>query len=129
MLSAMNDSWHQVHTAVVVLHRTDASLEFEQVEFVETTRVKFRKLSQEELEWYLDTQEWTDKAGGYGYQGQGMILVERIEGCYYNVVGLPIARLIQTLSKIQANDTFTFLFGSGKFGKSTYFAFNFINCS
>ncbi len=61
---------------------------------VEGTRVRFRGVDEALLGWYLDTGEWRERAGGYAIQGRGAALVERIEGDYLNVVGLPVARLL-----------------------------------
>jgi septum formation protein len=60
----------------------------------ETTRVTFRDLDEALLGWYLDSGEWRGRAGGYAIQGRGGVLVERIEGDYLNVVGLPVGALI-----------------------------------
>ncbi len=60
----------------------------------ETTRVRFRVLEKWEIDAYLDRNEYRDKAGSYGIQGAAMTFVERIEGCYYNIVGLPVAKTI-----------------------------------
>lgn len=59
-------------------------------EHIESTQVTFRELSDEEIEWYLDLNEWTDKAAAYGIQEKGGVLVEKVDGDYFNVVGLPI---------------------------------------
>ncbi|MBN1356074.1 septum formation protein Maf [bacterium] len=64
----------------------------------EKTRVHFRDISREEIEWYCGTGEGFDKAGGYGIQGLGAVFADRIEGCYTNIVGLPLPRLIRMLS-------------------------------
>ncbi|MEA2286043.1 MAG: nucleoside triphosphate pyrophosphatase [Solirubrobacteraceae bacterium] len=58
------------------------------------TRVTFRALDAAAIEWYLATGEWRERAGGYAIQGRGAALVERIEGDYLNVVGLPVATLV-----------------------------------
>jgi septum formation protein len=58
------------------------------------TRVTFRALADDAIEWYLSTEEWRERAGGYAIQGRGAALVERIEGDYLNVVGLPVATLV-----------------------------------
>jgi septum formation protein len=58
------------------------------------TRVTFRPLADGAIEWYLSTEEWRERAGGYAIQGRGAALVERIEGDYLNVVGLPVAALL-----------------------------------
>jgi septum formation protein len=62
---------------------------------VAVTRVRFRMLEQRELDWYLASGEWRDRAGGYAIQGKGAALVEEIEGDYWNVVGLPVPCLLR----------------------------------
>lgn len=52
------------------------------------------------MKWYVSTGESLDKAGGYGYQGKGAMLVEWIKGDYYNVIGLPVPKLIELLEKV-----------------------------
>ena len=59
------------------------------------TEVEFRELNEELIDWYLDSGEWRERAGGYAIQGRGAALVTRIEGDYLNVVGLPVATLIE----------------------------------
>ena len=61
---------------------------------VATTTVRFRALDEPTLDWYLDAGEWRERAGGYAIQGRGGALVESIEGDYLNVVGLPVAALL-----------------------------------
>jgi septum formation protein len=61
---------------------------------VEATAVRFRALTPEWIEWYLGTGEWRGRAGGYAIQGAGAALTAGIEGDYLNVVGLPLARLL-----------------------------------
>ncbi|MEA2323601.1 MAG: nucleoside triphosphate pyrophosphatase [Solirubrobacteraceae bacterium] len=58
------------------------------------TRVTFRALDDDAIEWYLATGEWRGRAGGYAIQGRGAVVVQRIEGDYLNVVGLPVATLL-----------------------------------
>ena len=62
-----------------------------------TTEVEFYPLSEEEILWYLETGEPFDKAGAYGIQGKGSLLVREIRGDYANVVGLPVAELARNL--------------------------------
>jgi septum formation protein len=93
MLSRLSGMGHQVVTGVAVINSGNGR---EKV-FHEVTRVFFRSLSQREIEQYVATGEPLDKAGAYGIQGKGALLVERIEGCYFNVVGLPLPKLGQTL--------------------------------
>ncbi len=68
--------------------------------FVETTDVTFFPLTEEEIRAYVACGESLDKAGAYGYQARGCALVERIDGDYYNVVGLPIGRLVRVMARI-----------------------------
>ncbi|HEX4806366.1 MAG TPA: Maf family protein [Conexibacter sp.] len=65
-----------------------------------TTRVRFRELDAATLDWYLATEEWRERAGGYAIQGRGAALVAGIEGDYLNVVGLPVAVLLELLPGI-----------------------------
>ena len=58
------------------------------------TRVRFRQLEQRDLDWYLASGEWRDRAGAYAIQGRGAVLVEDIEGDFWNVVGLPVPELL-----------------------------------
>lgn len=87
MLDSLSGKWHQVMTAVALV---DASGEQQTWTSVEITNVKFRDLTEEDIAAYVATGESMDKAGAYGIQGYGALLVERIEGCYNNVVGLPL---------------------------------------
>jgi len=65
-----------------------------------TTRVTFRPLDPATLDWYLATEEWRERAGGYAIQGRGAALVAGIEGDYLNVVGLPVPTLLELLPGI-----------------------------
>jgi septum formation protein len=65
----------------------------------ETTRVTFRELTPRDVAWYLAAEEWEGRAGGYAIQGRGAALVERVEGDYLNVVGLPAATLVALLAE------------------------------
>jgi septum formation protein len=89
MLKSLQGKWHSVITGLTVID----SRNFKHVSGSEKTRVKFRKLSDDEITSYIKTGEPMDKAGSYGIQGKGALLAEKIEGCYFNVVGLPLARL------------------------------------
>lgn len=89
MLRKLNGRTHRVLTGLYVVSTFTGQ---EQAAY-EETKVTFRKLSDDEIEWYLNTGEYADKAGGYAIQGKGALLVERICGDYFNVVGLPLCRL------------------------------------
>jgi septum formation protein len=70
---------------------------------VESTAVDFRPLDDAVLEWYLASEEWRERAGGYAIQGRGAALVARIEGDYSNVVGLPVPTLVELLPSLLAD--------------------------
>jgi septum formation protein len=59
------------------------------------TRVRFRRLEEKDLLWYLESGEWRERAGAYAIQGRGAALVEAIDGDFWNVVGLPVAELLR----------------------------------
>ena len=87
MLSALSGREHLVITGCAVI------LGDKEIGFSVTSKVKFFDLSAADIDWYIGTREHTDKAGGYGIQGKGSLLVEKIEGDYFNIVGLPVAEL------------------------------------
>ena len=72
----------------------------ERREFIETTQVHFASVSKEEIDQYLASGEPFDKAGAYAIQGLGGRFIPRIDGCYFNVVGLPLARLCRELAEM-----------------------------
>lgn len=80
---------HHVHTGHALLYGGRESAA------VVTTAVRFRPLTAREQDWYVRTGEGLDKAGGYGVQGYGAALVSRLEGCYFNVVGLSLSHLLE----------------------------------
>ena len=96
MLQKLSGRTHSVVTGVTLVRLPDA----ERRSFVETTQVFFAKIPDEEILRYLATGEPSDKAGSYAIQGRGGRYVPRIEGCYFNVVGLPLARLCQRLEEL-----------------------------
>lgn len=96
MLSRLNGREHQVFTAVVLLDVGNGEVIREQSETV-CTRVWFWRVNEEHLRRYIATGEPMDKAGAYGAQGYGSTLIDRIEGCYFNVVGLPVSRVCAML--------------------------------
>ncbi|OGF97916.1 MAG: septum formation protein Maf [Candidatus Glassbacteria bacterium RBG_16_58_8] len=96
MLNRLSGRWHRVFTGLTLI----APALSRSVSGEEVTAVKFRELEEWEIADYIRTGEPFDKAGGYGIQGKGAALVERIEGCYFNVVGLPVARLLTLLREL-----------------------------
>ena len=93
MLSALSGVRHQVYTGLTVQQGSQRVTEYEQ------TAVTFRPLSREDIENYIAAGESLDKAGAYGIQGCGALLVRGIEGDYYNVMGLPVAHLAEILRR------------------------------
>jgi septum formation protein len=91
MLDALSGRTHEVVSGLCLLTQA-----WEEVGHA-VTRVTFRELTPRDLATYVATHEWTDRAGGYAIQGVGAALVERIEGDYLNVVGLPAALLVDVL--------------------------------
>ncbi len=87
MITLLSGNTHSVFTGVTI-SRGKKSLTFS-----EETKVEFYPLTKDEIERYISTNEPYDKAGGYGIQGKGGLLVKKIDGDYSNVVGLPVARL------------------------------------
>jgi len=96
MLELFSGRTHSVVTGVTVLRLP----EMERRQFVETTLVTFAPLSPDEISRYLSTEEPYDKAGAYAIQGYAGRYIPRIEGCYFNVVGLPLARLTAALQEL-----------------------------
>ncbi len=96
LLETLSSRTHSVITGVTLIRLPDA----ERRTFVETTHVHFAALSPEEITRYLATEEPYDKAGAYAIQGRAGRYIPRIEGCYFNVVGLPLSRVTQALAEL-----------------------------
>ena len=94
MLTRLSGTCHEVVTGVALV---DAGTGREIV-WAETTQVYFRELHSTEIAAYIASGEASDKAGAYGIQGRGAAFVRRVEGCYFNVVGLPLASFVEHLS-------------------------------
>ena len=95
MLHFLSGKMHQVKTGVALLKGCRKLLQ------VVTTSVTFRKLSDDEIGKYIATGEPMDKAGSYGIQGKGTLLVESITGSYDNVVGLPLVTVYEMMKVLQ----------------------------
>lgn len=95
MLAALSGREHSVLTGISVIRRSDAK----GVSVYEETKVKFLELSEEQIRAYVKTGEPMDKAGAYAIQGKGSLLIEKIDGDYFNVVGLPVCRLARLLAE------------------------------
>ena len=97
MLRRLSGDCHEVYTGVTVIRGESCISRYER------SLVRFRPLEEEEIRRYIASGEPMDKAGAYGIQGKGAVLVERIEGSYDNVVGLPYNKLNETLDEMNIN--------------------------
>jgi septum formation protein len=94
MLLGLSNGLHQVLTGVALVCRCESFI----ASAVARTDVFFRTITGAEIDDYLSHDEYRDKAGAYAIQGRAMVFVDRIAGCYYNVVGLPVSETISLLS-------------------------------
>jgi len=84
MLGRLSGRWHDVLTGLALMHEGTTSFA------ISRTRVRFKELDAGEIAHYLDHEEYMDKAGAYAIQGRAAVFVERIEGCFFNVMGFPL---------------------------------------
>lgn len=96
MLKLLSNNVHKVYSGVAVINNEKQVMESECL----YTEVYFSELSDEEIWRYIETGECLDKAGAYGIQGYGGVFVEKINGCYYNVVGLPLNLLNKMIKNV-----------------------------
>ena len=94
MLNELIGKTHVVYTGVVIKYKDEL------VQFTEAASVSFGKANVAQIQSYVDTGEPLDKAGGYGIQGKGGCLIEKIDGDYFTVVGLPLYRLSVEICKL-----------------------------
>lgn len=87
MLKSLSGRWHEVITGLCLVDCTTGRT----LTTSSRSKVHFRRLSLEEIEWYVKSGEHRDKAGAYGIQGGASLFVDRIEGCYFNIVGFPVS--------------------------------------
>lgn len=97
MLQKLSGATHTVTTSIYLIKLPDRQI----AHASEDTSVTFRHLSADDIDNYMKTGEPFDKAGGYGIQSKGALLVEKIDGCYFNVVGLPVSRLAGCLKNLE----------------------------
>lgn len=98
MLSELSGKTHDVYTSVILLKNK------QELEKTVLAKVEFYPLTEHDINHYLETNEYVDKAGAYGIQGQGALFVKQIEGDYYSIMGLPIATLYRMLQKFQESN-------------------------
>ena len=94
MLSMLSGDFHEVYTGFAIKKGSEYILDYD------LTRVKMREMSADEILEYIATGECRDKAGAYAIQGIGGVFVERIEGNYQNVVGLPLCKVYEYLVRL-----------------------------
>ena len=99
MLKSLSGSSHRVYSGIAVINTASNEIRVDSV----CTEVFFSTLSEEQISRYVKSSEPMGKAGAYGIQGNGGIFVEKIYGCYYNVVGLPLNRLYFILREMGVN--------------------------
>jgi septum formation protein len=99
MIQRLSGRWHEVITGICLID----SMQQQTHSAFGRTRVHFRSLSPEEIDWYLKTGEYKDKAGAYGVQGYASLFIDRIEGCYFNIVGFPISAFERLCQKTGIN--------------------------
>lgn len=99
MLETLSGNEHEVYSGLAIV---DTELNKLKKDFV-CTKVKFSKLTSKQIEEYINTGDPMDKAGAYGIQGKAGVFVEKINGCYYNVVGLPLNKLNFMLMEMGVN--------------------------
>ncbi|MDA8097643.1 MAG: Maf family protein [Clostridia bacterium] len=95
MLQFLQGREHVVHTGVALVDATKGR----ELTASESTHVRFGRLDRLDIDWYVSTGEPMDKAGAYGVQGLGSMFIEGINGCYFNVVGLPLRRVALMLKE------------------------------
>ncbi|MBD5638518.1 Maf-like protein [Clostridium botulinum] len=99
MLQALSGNEHEVYSGLAILDVKSNKI----IKDFVCTKVKFSKLSSVQIEKYINTGDPMDKAGAYGIQGKAGVFVENINGCYYNVVGLPLNKLNSMLMEMGVN--------------------------
>jgi len=92
MIRRLSGRWHRVYTGMALVHGPRAMTDYQ------STRVAFRRLTDRDINRYVATGEPLDKAGAYAIQGHGAALIRTVSGCYSNVIGLPVPKLLAMLA-------------------------------
>jgi len=95
MLRKLSGRRHRVYTGVALVKGARQAVDYERTEVV------FRELSKKQIDWYVSTGEPMDKAGSYAIQGTGAALVRAVRGCYTNVIGLPLPKVLDLLAEFE----------------------------
>jgi len=99
MLNRLSGRWHEVLSGIFLMNCKPGRY----YSAVSRSRVHFRQLQPGEIDWYLKTGEYKDKAGAYGIQGRASLFIDCIEGCYFNIVGFPVALFEKLCGKAGIN--------------------------
>lgn len=94
MLTSLSGSTHQVLSGITIINGETSNTDYER------TNVSFKELTSQEIDDYIATREPFDKAGAYGIQGKGAVFVKKIEGCFYNVMGLSLYKLVEMMREV-----------------------------
>ncbi|WP_027338565.1 Maf family protein [Halonatronum saccharophilum] len=94
MLSNLSGRTHQVFTGVTLVKGDTVLTDYQK------TNVTFRELTNREIKIYIESGQAMDKAGSYGIQDKGSLFVKKVDGCFYNVVGLPLVKLVELLNEL-----------------------------
>ncbi|MBU4485218.1 septum formation protein Maf [bacterium] len=97
-LEKLSGKWHEVYSGTVVFDTKNSKIYSKLIK----TRVKFAKLDQKTIDWYIKTGEPMKAAGAYAIQGKGKVLIESVEGCYTNVIGISMPWVLSILKRIDA---------------------------
>jgi septum formation protein len=98
MLERLSGREHKVFTGFTLSHSVSRSIKTKVIQ----SAVQFKRISAEEMEWYISCDEPYDKAGGYAVQGKGAYFIKSIRGSYTNVIGLPLCEVLEELKKLDA---------------------------
>jgi septum formation protein len=98
MIERLSGREHQVFTGFTIAHDTDKVYKTKVIRSI----VRFKKISSEEIKWYINSDEPYDKAGGYALQGKGASFIKSIRGSYTNVIGLPLCEVLEELKNLKA---------------------------
>ncbi|PCJ21160.1 MAG: septum formation protein Maf [Candidatus Cloacimonadota bacterium] len=97
MLQKLSNNQHLVSTGYCILNSQKEIV----LKSCDISYVHFGLISEPLIEWYLDQNEYADKAGSYGIQGEARIFIKKINGCYYNVMGLPVSKMFYEMEKLK----------------------------
>ncbi|MGM0608333.1 MAG: nucleoside triphosphate pyrophosphatase [Candidatus Muiribacteriota bacterium] len=93
-MKTLAGNWHRVITSITIRYNGKYLTDWDE------TRVKFSDMTEDEIKYYVEQNEWTDKAGGYGVQGKAAIFIDKIDGCYFNVKGFPARKFYKMLKSM-----------------------------